>query len=149
MKVGIRLLSLNCLLKKNLRDDDSSAAAEEQSQCESDRDRSGTSSSLTRGRKQFGKVSISLPLGIVTTPTFSTRNFRMLKARRLPRALSSRRPTICRQASSYHSPSQEPRPAQLMAGRRRTGSGTGERRREDGWKRLNADKLCTSVAGLC
>lgn len=45
-----------------------------------DQDCSGASSPLTRSRKRFGKVWILFPLGIMTSPTFSTRHFPMLKA---------------------------------------------------------------------
>lgn len=74
-----------------------------------------------------GSSWISFPPGDRHLSDLFHPQFQMLKAPWPPRTLHSRRPTICRQASSYHNLSQEPRPAPLMAGRSRTGSGTVER----------------------
>lgn len=94
----------------------------------SNRDCRCTPSSLTRGGKQFAKVSISFSSGDCHLCDLFHPQFRMLKALRLPHTLFSRRPTICCRASSYGSPSQEPRPGPLTGGRSRTGSGIGGRR---------------------
>lgn len=99
----------------------------------SDRDCRGTSSSLTRGGRQFAKVSISFSSGDRHLCDLFHPQFRMLKAPRLPHTLFSRRPTICCRASSYGSPSQEPRPGPLTGGRSRTGSGIG-----GGWRSMEA-----------